>query len=105
MLDFLLLEASLVKIFGKKYVKDLPKTNIEIFFEVSFLIPLVILILGISIFSHQKVVIIIILLCLFIIIIEGIIYQYLGIKQIIISFSYNSVLQFFYWIAYALGIK
>ena len=71
---FCLFIPSIQKIFTKEYVQDLPKTDLEIFFEVLFLIPLTMILFGLSIFRHQKLSIILILLILLIIIIENIIY-------------------------------
>ena len=72
---FFIFIPSIQKIFTKEYVKDLPKTNLEIFFEVLFLIPLTMILFGLSIFRHQKLSIILILLSLLIIIIEDIIFN------------------------------
>jgi hypothetical protein len=102
---FCLFIPSIQKIFTKDYVEDFPITNLEIFFEVLFLVPLSMMVLGLSIFSHQKISIIIILVCLFIIIIEDIVYNKLGIEQIIKTLSYTFFFQLFYCLADAFGIK
>ena len=102
---FCLFVPSIQKIFAKDYVKDFSITNLEIFFEVLFLVPLSMMVLGLSIFSHQKISIIIILVCLFIIIIEDIVYNKLGIEQIIKTLSYTFFFQLFYCLADAFGIK
>lgn len=102
---FCLFVPSIQKIFTKDYVKEFSITNLEIFFEVLFLVPLSMMVLGLSIFSHQKISIIIILVCLFIIIIEDIVYNKLGIEQIIKTLSYTFFFQLFYCLANAFGIK
>jgi len=104
-ISFCLFIPSIQKIFTKHHVKNLPKTNLEIFFEVLFLIPLTMILFGLSIFRHQKLSIILILLSLLIIIIEDIIYNNLDLEQVLKSLTYTFFLQLFYCLGDAFGIK